>query len=77
MLVFTFISWLAVTSSTTKPPLVKATVKTAIPTLHPAKFILVTKTAVDNDFSFANESLPVNDEVVDKKNETHAVPAWL
>jgi hypothetical protein len=67
MLVLVFISWLAINSATTNIPMVKASAKIAIPNPPPAKFILAKTGNTDNDFSFANESLPVNDEVVDKK----------
>ena len=70
MLVLFFISWLAVKSSASnnlavKKLMVVAPVKTATPP-RPAKFILANNNN-DNDFSFANEALPINDEVVDKK----------
>jgi membrane-bound lytic murein transglycosylase D len=63
--VFVFISVLAVKSSTVTQPVVKTTVKIANVPLPPK--IIFTESIAANDFSFADESLPVNDELVDKK----------
>ena len=63
--VFVFISVLAVKSSALNDPMIRIQAKIANIAL-PQKFIFA-KNNTAYDFSFANEALPVNDEMVDKK----------
>jgi len=65
IIVFVFISVLAVKSSAVNHSAIKIAVKNLSPA-RTAKFFFAKNTA-DNDYNFANEALPVNDKVVDKK----------
>lgn len=60
MFVLVVISVFAVKSSPAEKPAITTSI-------HPANFIFTKATANDDGFSFANEALPVNDKLVDRK----------